>query len=88
MIVMAKTGDEADDFEFDPDQLNEIGELAEAFIQKELDTELMANLDREYLNDLVDSMGTEQSSEIAPEEYEAAVEVAELILDRMDATDQ
>lgn len=85
---MAKTGDEADDFEFDPDQLNEIGELAEAFIQKELDTELMANLDREYLKDLVDSMGTEQSSEIAPEEYEAAVEVAELILDRMDATDQ
>ena len=85
---MAKTGDEAGDFEFDPDQLEGLGELAEAFIHKELDTELMADLDREYLENLVNCKGTRAPSEIPPEEYEAAIEIAELVLDRMDAIDQ
>jgi len=88
MIVMAKTGDEVGEFAFDPDQLDELGELAEAFIHEEVDTELMADLDREYLENLVDCEGTRPPSEIPPEEYEAAIEIAELILDRMDAADQ
>ena len=85
---MAGSSDEAGDFEFDTDQLDELGELAEAFIHEELDTELMADLDREYLETLVDCKGTRPPAEIPPEEYEAAIEIAELILDRMDAIDQ
>ena len=85
---MAGSSDEAGDFEFDTDQLDELGELAEAFIHEELDTELMADLDREYLETLVDSRETRPPAEIPPEEYEAAIEIAELILDRMDAADQ
>jgi len=84
---MAGSSDEAGDFEFDTDQLDELGELAEAFIHEELDTELMADLDREYLETLVDSRETRPPAEIPPEEYEAAIEIAELVLDRMDATD-
>jgi len=85
---MVGSSDEAGDFEFDPDQLDELSELAKAFIHKELDTELMADLDREYLETLVDRKGTRPPSEIPPEEYEAAIEIAEVILDRMDAIDQ
>ena len=84
---MVGSSDEAGDFEFDPDQLDELSELAEAFIHKELDTELMADLDREYLETLVDCRETRPPAEIPPEEYEAAIEIAELVLDRMDATD-
>ena len=85
---MAGSGNEADAFEFGTDQLDELSELAEAFIHEELDTELMADLDREYLETLVDCKGTRPPAEIPPEEYEAAIEIAELILDRIDAIDQ
>jgi len=75
-------------FEFDPDQLAELGELAEAFIHEEADAELFEELDRDYLERLVDTAAEEPPADIGQEEYEAAIEVAELILDRMDAVDQ
>lgn len=75
-------------FEFDPDQLSELGELAEAFIREEVDVELFEELDRDYLERLVDTATEEPPADIGQKEYEAAIEVAELILDRMDAVDQ
>ena len=75
-------------FEFDPDQLAELGELAEAFIREEVDAELFEELDRDYLERLIDTAAEEPPADIGQEEYEAAIEVAELILDRMDAVDQ
>ena len=84
---MAETDNEAGEFEFDPEQLSEVGELAEAFIHEEVDAELFDELDRDYLEQLVNSARSEPPSEIPPEEYEAAIEVAELIIDRMDVAD-
>jgi hypothetical protein len=84
---MAETDNETGEFEFDPEQLSEVGELAEAFIHEEVDAELFDELDRDYLEQLVNSARSEPPSEIPPEEYEAAIEVAELIIDRMDVAD-
>jgi hypothetical protein len=84
---MVETGDKSGEFEFDPDQLGELGELAEAFIHQEVDADFFDELDRDYLEQLVDSAESEPPADIDTEEYEAAIEVAELILHRMDATD-
>ena len=78
----------AGQFEFDPDQLAELGELAEAFIREEVDVELFEELDRDYLKRLVDTTAEEPPADIGQEEYRAAIEVAELILNRMDAAAQ
>ena len=75
-------------FEFDPDQLSELGELAEAFIREEVDAELFEELNRDYLERLADTAAEEPPADIGQEEYEAAIEIAELILDRMDAATQ
>jgi len=84
---MAKTNGDAGDFEFDPDQLSDLSKLAEAFIHAEVDADFFNELDRDYLEQLVDSAESEPPADIDTEEYEAAIEVAELIVDRMDATD-
>ena len=84
---MAQIDEDAGDFEFDPDQLSELGELAEAFIHEEVDADFFEELDHEYLEHLVDSASSDPPEDVAIEEYEAAIEVAELILDRMDAAD-
>ena len=84
---MAKTDRDAGGFEFDPDQLGELGELAEAFIRQEVDADFFDELDHDYLEQLVDSAESEPPADIDTKEYEAAIEVAELIVDRMDATD-
>lgn len=84
---MAKTDRDAGGFEFDPDQLGELGELAEAFIHQEVYADFFDELDRDYLEQLVDSAESEPPADIDTEEYEAAIEVAELILGRMDAAD-
>ena len=84
---MAGTDGDEREFDFDPDQLNELGELAEAFIHEEVDADLFNELDREYLERLVAADASEPPADIDQEEYEAAIEVAELILDRMDAAD-
>ena len=78
----------AGQFEFDPDQLSGVGELAEAFIREEVDAELFEELDRDYLERLVDTAAEEPPADIGQEEYEAAIEVAELILNRMDVVEQ
>ena len=83
---MAESNEEAGKFEFDPDQLSELGDLAEAFIHEEVDADLFDELDRDYLEWLVSSAESELPEDVT-KEYEAAIEVAELILDRMDATD-
>jgi hypothetical protein len=85
---MAEADESAAEFEFDPDQLTELGDLAEAFIHEEVDTALFDDLNREYLLRLVDNAETEPPSGVNPDEYQAAIEVAELILDRMDAAGQ
>jgi hypothetical protein len=85
---MADADESAADFEFDPDQLTELGDLAEAFIHQEVDAALFDDLDREYLQRLVDHAGAEPPTGVDRDEYEAAIEVAELILDRMAAAEQ
>lgn len=85
---MADADEGTADFEFDPDQLSELGDLAEAFIHEEVDAALFDDLDREYLERLVDSAEAEPPAGVNTDEYEAAIEVAELILDRMDAAEQ
>ena len=84
---MAKTDGDAGDFEFDPDQLDDLSKLAEAFIHEEVDADFFDELDRDYLEHLVDSAESEPPADIDTQEYEAAIEVAELILDRMDEAD-
>ena len=54
---MADADEGTADFEFDPDQLSELGDLAEAFIHEEVDAALLGDLDREYLQRLVDHAG-------------------------------
>ena len=85
---MAETDEDGGEFNFDPEQLTDLSELAEAFIHEEADAALFDELDRDYLERLVNSAESEPPADIDIEEYEAAIEVAELILDRMDAIDQ
>jgi len=87
-VSMVETEENPGKFDFDPDQLSELGELAEAFIHEEVDSELFDELDRDYLERLVDTASEEPPADISQEEYRAAIEVAELILDRMDTAAQ
>ena len=89
---MAKTNGDAGGFEFDTDQLSDLSKLAEAFIHAEVDADFFEELDRDYLEQLVDSAESEppadiDTADIDTQEYEAAIEVAELIVDRMDEAD-
>ena len=84
---MVETDEEVGGFKFDPEQFGDISELAEAFIRQEVDADLFDELDRDYLEQLVDNAESEPSAGIETKQYEAAIEVAELILGRMDATD-
>jgi len=46
---MFETNEDVADFEFDPDQLSELGELAAAFILYVIDAELTDELHHDYL---------------------------------------
>ena len=85
---MSEATDEPGDFEFDPDQLGDIGELAEAFIHEELDAELLDKIDREELEAVIEQATIDGEINVEFEAYEAAIEVAELIVDRMDAVEE
>jgi hypothetical protein len=85
---MSEATDEPGDFEFDPDQLGDIGELAEAFIHEELDAELLDKIDREELEAVIEQATIDGEIDVQSEAYEAAIEVAELIVDRMDAVEE
>ena len=82
---MSEAIDEPGEFEFDPDQIDDIGELAEAFIDEELDADLLEEVDREELEALVEQATTDGEIDVGSDVYEAAIEVAELIVERMDA---
>ena len=56
--------------------------MAGAFIHEEVDAELFDELNHDYLERLVASAESEPPADIDTDEYEAAIEVAELILDR------
>ena len=85
---MEEADKEVGDFKFEQAQLDDLSRLAEAFIDEELDAEFLNEIDRDYLEGLVDSAGSESLAEDDPVEYEAAIEVADLILDLIDAADQ
>jgi hypothetical protein len=85
---MVESNEDSGEFNFDPEQLTDLSELAEAFIHEEADAALFDELDRDYLERLVNSAESDPPGDIDIEEYEAAIEVAELILDRMDTVDQ
>ena len=85
---MVETDEGADAFDFDPDQLAELGELSEAFIHEELDVELMDKVDVDYLETLVEQPDSAVPSNIGEREQEAVVEIADLILQRIDIKDQ
>jgi len=85
---MEEADKEVGDFEFEQAQIDDLSRLAEAFVDEELDAELLNEVDRDYLEGLVDNVASEPHTEIDPVEYEAAIEIAELILDLMDAADQ
>jgi len=85
---MEEADKEVGDFEFEQAQIDDLSKLVEAFVDEELDAELLNEIDRDYVKGLVDGAGSESHTEIDPVEYEAAIEVAELILDLIDAADQ
>lgn len=80
---MVETDGNTGAFELDPDHHDEFGELAEAFIQEEVDQAFCDEVDCDYLERLVDQAESEPPAEIATEEYEAAIEVAEFILEQV-----
>jgi len=82
---MFETNEDVADFEFDPDQLSELGELAAAFIHEELDAELMDELDHDYLEILVEQPDSAIPSDVGEQEQQAVLEIADLILQRTDA---
>jgi hypothetical protein len=85
---MVETDEGVGDFDFDPDQLAELGELSEAFIHEELDVELMDKVDVDYIETLVEQPDSAIPSNIGEREHEAVVEIADLILQRIDIKDQ
>jgi len=85
---MVETDEGVGDFDFDPDQLAELGELSEAFIHEELDVELMDKVDVDYLETLVEQPDSAIPSNIGEREQETVVEIADLILQRIDIKDQ
>ena len=85
---MAETDEGSETFDFNPDQLAELGELSEAFIQEELDTKLMDELDYDYLETLVKQPDSVIPSDVGEQEKQAVVEIADLILQRIDAKSQ
>lgn len=82
---MPETDEGVEAFAFDPDRLTEPGELAEAFIDGELITELMDAVDYDYLETLVEQLDSAIPSDVDQKEQEAAVEIADLILQRIEA---
>ena len=77
--------DDTGAFEFDPEQTDPVEELAEAFIHEEFDAALLAEIDREALESLVaraEARGDRSTDDLAEE---AALEVARIVLARLEA---
>ena len=77
--------DDTGAFEFDPEQTDPVEELAEAFIHEEFDAALLAEIDREALESLVaraEARADRSTDDLA---REAALEVARIVLARLEA---
>jgi len=85
---MPETDKAREPFDFDPNHLTELGELSEAFIHEEMDAELLDELDDDYLETLVEQPDSAIPSDVGEKEQEATVEIAHLILQRIDARKQ
>jgi len=85
---MSETGTETGPFEFDPEVVDQVDALAEAFVLEEFDEELLNDLDQEYLQRLVDLAETQGDTFDTDPEFGAAVQVAELVLERLEAAEQ
>ena len=79
------SSDDTGAFEFDPEQTDPVEELAEAFIHEEFDAALLAEVDREALESLVaraEARADRSTDDLAEE---AALEVARIVLARLEA---
>jgi hypothetical protein len=79
------SSDDTGAFEFDPEQTDPVEELAEAFIHEEFDAALLAEIDREALESLVaraEARADRSTDDLAEE---AALEVARIVLARLEA---
>jgi len=85
---MVNLNEHEEEFEFESDPPSEFGELLEAFINEELDTEFMDELDYDYLEMLVEQPDSAIPSDVGEQVQQAVVEIADLILQRIDAQGQ
>lgn len=85
---MTEAGTETGPFEFDPEVVDQVDALAEAFVLEEFDAELLDELDQEYLQRLVDLGNAHGGTLDTDPEFGAAVQVAELVLERLQAAEQ
>jgi len=85
---MAEIDERTAELGFESDQLHELSELAAAFIQEELDAELMEELDDKYLETLVAHPDSVIPSDLPPEVHRAAVETANFILQQLNGANQ
>ena len=84
-ILPMTSSDDTGAFEFDPEQVDPVEELAEAFIHEEFDAALLAEIDREALESLVaraEARADRSTDDLA---REAALEVARIVLARLEA---
>jgi len=79
------SSDDTGAFEFDPEQTDPVEELAEAFIHEEFDAALLAEIDREALESLVARAETRADRSTDDLAEEAALEVARIVLARLEA---
>ena len=86
--TMSETGTETGPFEFDPEVVDQVDALAEAFVLEEFDAELLNDLDQAYLQRLVELAETHGDTLDTDPEFGAAVQVAELVLERLQAAEQ
>ena len=80
--------DEHGAFAFDPELIDPAEELAEAFIHEEFDAQLLAQIDRDEIETLVSRANAIDNSEIDELEMKAAIEVAELVLERLEVFEE
>ena len=79
------SSDDTGAFEFDPEQTDPVEELAEAFIHEEFDAALLAEVDREALESLVARAEARADRSTDHLAEEAALEVARIVLARLEA---
>ncbi len=82
------TPDNHGGFEFDPEQVDQIDKLAETFIEEEFDSTLLAQIDRDHLETLVERAETVDVTAIDEPAVAAAIEVAELVLERLEVFEE